>query len=100
MRRLRFHLGTLVILVLLLGIGFAALRESNEIWEQQASSASPSLCCRSRSSSPSIESRRDRLSGWGSLFWGRHTWRSLSRAIDRIQADYDEGAALISIIPN
>ncbi len=33
MRRFRFHLGTLVILVLLLGLGFAALRESNEIWD-------------------------------------------------------------------
>src|ERR1017187_6400229 len=33
MRRFRFHLGTLVILVLLLGVGFAALRESNEIWD-------------------------------------------------------------------
>jgi FG-GAP-like repeat len=33
MRRFRFHLGTLVILVLLLGVGFAALRESNDAWE-------------------------------------------------------------------
>jgi hypothetical protein len=33
MRRFRFHLGTLVILVLLLGVSFAALRESNEIWD-------------------------------------------------------------------
>jgi hypothetical protein len=33
MRRFRFHLGTLAILVLLIGIGFAALRESNEIWD-------------------------------------------------------------------
>jgi hypothetical protein len=33
MRRLRFHIGTLVILVLFLGVGFAALRESNEIWD-------------------------------------------------------------------
>ena len=33
MRRFRFHLGTLVILVLILGIAFAALRESNETWE-------------------------------------------------------------------
>ena len=29
----RFHLGTLVILVLLLGVAFAALRESSEIWD-------------------------------------------------------------------
>ncbi len=33
MRRFRFHLGTLVILILLLGVGFAALRESNETWD-------------------------------------------------------------------
>jgi hypothetical protein len=33
MQRFRFHIGTLVILVLVLGVSFAALRESNEIWE-------------------------------------------------------------------
>jgi hypothetical protein len=33
MKRFRFHLGTLVILTLLLGVGFAALRESNEMWD-------------------------------------------------------------------
>jgi hypothetical protein len=34
MRRFRFHLGSLVILVLLLGVGLAALRESNETWDR------------------------------------------------------------------
>ena len=33
MRRIRFHIGTLVILVLELGVGFAALRESNDLWD-------------------------------------------------------------------
>jgi hypothetical protein len=33
MRRFRFHLGTLVILVLVLGVSFAALRESNDAWD-------------------------------------------------------------------
>jgi hypothetical protein len=33
MKRFRFHIGTLVILVLLLGVGFAALRESDETWD-------------------------------------------------------------------
>jgi hypothetical protein len=33
MRRFRFHIGTIVILILVLGISFAALRESNEIWD-------------------------------------------------------------------
>ncbi len=32
MRRFRFHLGTLVILILIVGGGFAALRESNDLW--------------------------------------------------------------------
>jgi hypothetical protein len=42
MRRFRFHIGTLVILVLLLGVSFAALRESNEIWD--SSIFSSTLC--------------------------------------------------------
>jgi hypothetical protein len=33
MRRFRFHLGTLVIVVLLFGVSFEALRESNETWD-------------------------------------------------------------------
>jgi hypothetical protein len=33
MRRFRFHIGTLIILVLVLGVSFAALRESSEPWE-------------------------------------------------------------------
>ena len=33
MRRFRFHIRTLVIVVLFLGVGFAALRESNETWD-------------------------------------------------------------------
>jgi hypothetical protein len=33
MRRFRFHIGTLIILVLVLGVSFAALRESNEVWD-------------------------------------------------------------------
>ena len=33
MRSFRFHLGTLVIVILVLGLGFAALRESSDLWE-------------------------------------------------------------------
>jgi hypothetical protein len=33
MKRFSFHLGTLVIVVLLLGVGFAALHEYNETWD-------------------------------------------------------------------
>jgi hypothetical protein len=33
MKHIRFHISTLVVLVLALGVSFAALRESNEIWD-------------------------------------------------------------------
>ncbi len=33
MRRFRFHLGTLLLMVLLAGVGVAALRESNATWD-------------------------------------------------------------------
>jgi hypothetical protein len=33
MRSFRFHLGTLVIVILVLGVGIAALRESSDLWE-------------------------------------------------------------------
>ena len=33
MRHFRFHIGTLVILILVLGVGFAALRESSDLWD-------------------------------------------------------------------
>ena len=33
MRRFRFHIGAIAILILVLGVGFAALRESNETWD-------------------------------------------------------------------
>jgi hypothetical protein len=33
LRRFRYHIGTLVIIVLLLGIAFAALRESTDMWD-------------------------------------------------------------------
>jgi hypothetical protein len=33
MRRIRFNISTLVVLISVFGIGFAALRESNEIWD-------------------------------------------------------------------
>jgi hypothetical protein len=33
MRRIRFNIASLLVVVLVLGVGFAALRESSEIWE-------------------------------------------------------------------
>jgi hypothetical protein len=33
MRRLRFRIGTILILIIALGVGFAALRESSDIWD-------------------------------------------------------------------
>jgi cbb3-type cytochrome oxidase subunit 3 len=33
MRRFRFHIGTVLILIVFLGLAFAALREANELWD-------------------------------------------------------------------
>ncbi len=33
MRKLRFNIASLLVLILVLGVGFAALRESSELWE-------------------------------------------------------------------
>src|SRR6516165_6285766 len=33
MRRIRFSIASLLVVVLVLGVGFAALRESNELWD-------------------------------------------------------------------
>jgi hypothetical protein len=33
MKRFRFHIGSLLILVVLLGVGFAAMREANDLWD-------------------------------------------------------------------
>jgi hypothetical protein len=33
MKRFRFHIGSLLVLVVLLGVGFAALREANDHWD-------------------------------------------------------------------
>jgi hypothetical protein len=33
MKRFRFHIGSLLILVVLLGVGFAALREASDLWD-------------------------------------------------------------------
>ena len=33
MRRFRFHLGTLLLMVLVVGVGFAAHRVTNETWQ-------------------------------------------------------------------
>jgi hypothetical protein len=33
MRRFRFHIGTISILILALGVGFAALRKSDDAWD-------------------------------------------------------------------
>jgi hypothetical protein len=39
MRRFRYHIGGILILVLFLGVGFAALREADDIWDSLALSA-------------------------------------------------------------
>ena len=69
MRRFRFHLGTLVILVLLLGVGFAALRESDETWDSIIFSLTLGVLLISilLAIHRTEKRRSDGHSGWGSL---------------------------------
>ena len=43
MRHFRFHLGTLVIVVLAFGVGFAGLREASVLWESGIFTATPGV---------------------------------------------------------
>ena len=73
MRRFRFHIGSLLILVLLLGVGFAALREANDLWDGIVLTAA--LCVLLVSVLYAIHRRDERrafwlgfaLVGWGYL---------------------------------
>jgi hypothetical protein len=85
MRRFRFHIGTLVILVLVLGVSLAALRESNEIWDNGIFTMTLVILLIS-SCSPSIEPTSDGRSGWASRYAGWHTWGCpWSRRLNRVQ---------------
>jgi hypothetical protein len=71
MGRLRFHLGTLVILVLLLGVGFAALREASDLWESGLFTLA--ICVLLISILPAIhrtETRRAFWLGFALFGWG------------------------------
>src|ERR1700722_7279503 len=70
MKRFRFHLGTLVILVLLLGVGFAALRESNDTWDRTIFSITLGMLLISiLLAVPQIEKRRAFWIGFALFGW-------------------------------
>ena len=91
MRRFRFHLGTLVILVLVLGVGFAALRESNEIWDSSIFSITLGVLL------ISILLAIHRTENEAGILAGVRPVRvgipgAVPCPIDRVQADHDQGA--------
>ena len=89
MRRFRFHIGTLVILVLLLGFGFAALRESNETWD--SSIFSLTLVVLSISILLAIHRTYQRQAFWlGFALFGSAYLGGLPNPIDRAPADHDQ----------
>ena len=91
MRRFRFHLGTLVILVLVLGVGFAALRESNETWDSIIFSVTLGVLLISiLLAIHRTESETGILAGVRPVRVGIPG--AVPGPIDRIQADHDQGA--------
>ena len=93
MRRFRFHLGTLVILVLVLGISFAALRESNEIWDSSVFTSLIGVLL--ISILLAVHRTEKRRAFWlGFALFGCGIPGAVPGPIDRIQADHDQGAGL------
>ena len=91
MRRFRFHIGTLLILVLILGVGFAALRESDETWDSSIFSLTLGML------SISILLAVHRTETETGILAGVRSVRvgvpgAVPCPIDRIQADHDQGA--------
>jgi len=71
MRRFRFHLGTLLILVLFVGVGFAALRESDETWDSSIFSVTLGVLLISISISLTIHRAGQRRAFWlGFVLYG------------------------------
>ena len=97
MRRIRFNIGSLLVLILFTGVGFAALRESSDIWESgffHADGRHPTdLGSRRHSSNCEATSILDRI---------RRIRFNLPVAyvdpIDRIQADHDRGLGLSRLV--
>ena len=90
MRRFRFHLGTLVILILLLEVGFAALRESNEIWDSSIFSITLGVLLSSiLLAIHRAEKRRAFLAGVRSVRVSLPG--ALSDSVNRTQADHNQG---------
>ncbi len=98
MRRFRFHLGTLVILVLLLGVGFAALRESDETWDSIIFSLTLGVLLISILLAIHRTEKRRSDEATGILAGVRSVWLDLRRVaagpVNRIQAAHYQGARL------
>ena len=92
MRRFRFGIGILVILVLFLGVGFAALRESSDLWESGVFTLTlAALLTSILLAVHRTESRRAFWIGFALFGW---TDVGLSGSVDRFQADHDQGVRL------
>ena len=93
MRRFRFNIASLLVVVLLVAVGFAALREANETWDSGLFTLT--LCVLLISILLAIHRTESRRAFW-------HRFRpvrlgllgALSGPVDRVQADDDEGARL------
>ena len=77
MRRFRFNIASLLVVVLVLGFGFAALRESNDLWDSGLFTLTLGASCWSRSSLPSTAVKPGGHSGSASPCSAQATWRSL-----------------------
>ena len=93
MSRIRFNIASLLVVVLILGVGFAALRESSDLWDSGVFTLTLTVLL--VSILLAIHRRDARRAFWiGFALFGGGYLAALPGAVDRIPARDDQGAGL------
>ena len=93
MRRIRFNIASLLGVILVLGVGFAALRESSELWESGVFTLTLGVLL--ISIFLAIHGIEKRRAFWlGFAFFGWVYLALYTGSVNRIQAYHDQGARL------
>jgi hypothetical protein len=96
MPKLRFNIASLLVIILVTGVGFAALRESSDLWESGVFSLTIGVLLISiLFAVHRKESSRAFCIGFALFGWTY--FGTLPGPIDRVQADHDEGVGLPSL---
>ena len=93
MRRIRFTIASLLVVVLFVAVGFAALRESSDLWDER--DLHPDACSPADLDPPRCPPHRIQAGILDRVRPVRLDLRwVVAGSVDRIQADHDQGVRL------